>query len=102
MLCEVIGEPIKRLAEFIGEPIKLTGNRALRKALALTHCGMQVAINWCICQGAIPVPGAKTLKQAEDNMGSLGWRLSGSEHAALEAAADAAPRGMVQNVFQTS
>ena len=34
MLCEVIGEPIKRLALLIGEPIKLTGKRALRKALS--------------------------------------------------------------------
>ena len=33
MLCEVIGEPIKRLAYLIGEPIKLTGKRARRKAL---------------------------------------------------------------------
>ena len=33
VLCEVIGEPIKRLAELIGEPIKLTGIQALRKAL---------------------------------------------------------------------
>jgi hypothetical protein len=34
VLCEVIGEPIKRLAQLIGEPIKLTGKRALRKALS--------------------------------------------------------------------
>ena len=33
VLCEVIGEPIKRLAQFIGEPIKLTGKRTLGKAL---------------------------------------------------------------------
>ena len=33
VLCEMIGEPIKRLAQLIGEPIKLTGKRALRKAL---------------------------------------------------------------------
>jgi hypothetical protein len=33
VLCEVIGEPIKRLAWFIGEPIILKGKRALRKAL---------------------------------------------------------------------
>ena len=34
VLCEVIGAPIKRLAELFGEPIKLAGKRALRKALA--------------------------------------------------------------------
>ena len=31
VLCEVIGEPIKRLAYLIEEPIKLTGKRALAK-----------------------------------------------------------------------
>ncbi len=61
-----------------------------------------VALNWCISQGTIPIPGAKTLKQAQDNMGALGWKLSASEIAALEAGADEAPRGMVQNIFQTS
>ena len=33
ILREMIGEPIKRLAYLIGEPIKMTGKRALRKAL---------------------------------------------------------------------
>ena len=32
-LCEMIGEPITRLAYLIGEPIILTGKRAPRKAL---------------------------------------------------------------------
>ena len=34
VLCEVIGEPIKRSRYLIGEPIKLTGKQALRKALS--------------------------------------------------------------------
>ena len=30
----------------------------------------------CIClQGAVPIPGAKDLLQAKDNLGALGWRL---------------------------
>ena len=33
VLCAVIGEPIKLLAYLFEEPIKLTGQRALRKAL---------------------------------------------------------------------
>jgi hypothetical protein len=33
VLCEVIGEPIKRLAQLVGEPFILTGKRALRLAL---------------------------------------------------------------------
>lgn len=62
---------------------------------------MQVAINWCMCQDAIPIPGARNLKQAEGNLGALGWQLSSSEQAALEEAAARVPKAMVQNIFQT-
>lgn len=61
----------------------------------------QVAINWCMAKGAIPIPGAKSLNQAKENLGALGWRLSAGEVAALEEAADRVPRQMQQNVFQT-
>jgi aryl-alcohol dehydrogenase-like predicted oxidoreductase len=47
----------------------------------------QVAINWVICKGALPIPGVKDLGQALQNAGALGWRLSEEEIAALEAAA---------------
>lgn len=36
----------------------------------------QVALNWVMCKGALPIPGAKTLLQAEQNAGASGWRLS--------------------------
>ncbi|KAF3432760.1 hypothetical protein FNV43_RR23862 [Rhamnella rubrinervis] len=62
----------------------------------------QVAINWCICKGTIPIPGIKTVKQAEENLGALGWRLSSEELLQLEYAARESPRKMIQNVFQTS
>ena len=61
----------------------------------------QVAINWAMCQGAVPIPGAKDLVQAKENLGALGWKLSEGERAALEAAADRVPRKMQQNIFQT-
>ncbi|KAL2641535.1 hypothetical protein R1flu_009122 [Riccia fluitans] len=61
----------------------------------------QVAINWCICKGAVPIPGVKSLSQAKDNLGAVSWRLSAQEVAALEEAAATAPRGMIQNIFQT-
>jgi aryl-alcohol dehydrogenase-like predicted oxidoreductase len=46
----------------------------------------QVAINWVICKGALPIPGAKSARQAEDNAGALGWRLGEAEVAALDKA----------------
>ena len=49
----------------------------------------QVSINWCLCKGAIPIPGARDGAMAADNFGAMGWRLDGIEVAALEAAADA-------------
>lgn len=61
----------------------------------------QVAINWCICKGAIPIPGVKTVEQAEENLGALGWRLNASELLQLENAAEESPKKMIQNIFQT-
>jgi len=46
----------------------------------------QVALNWTICKGALPIPGAKNARQAEQNAGALGWRLTEAEVAALDAA----------------
>ncbi len=61
----------------------------------------QVALNWCICKGTIPIPGAKSLSQAEQNMGALGWSLEPSEVEALDWEAAKVPKPMVQNIFQT-
>ncbi|XP_011625167.1 pyridoxal reductase, chloroplastic isoform X2 [Amborella trichopoda] len=61
----------------------------------------QVAINWCICKGTVPIPGVKSVRQAEENLGALGWRLSLDEMLQLESAAQESPRKMIQNIFQT-
>eukprot|EP00890_Picochlorum_soloecismus_P004810 jgi/Picsp_1/532/NSC_00529-R1_aldo keto reductase family protein len=61
----------------------------------------QVAINWCVCKGTVPIPGAKNLVQARENLGSIGWKLGDGEVRALEEAADMIPKSMTQNIFQT-
>ncbi len=61
----------------------------------------QVALNWCICKGTIPIPGAKSVEQAQDNIGALGWQLNSSEIAELDKAAAGTDKKMVQNIFQT-
>jgi aryl-alcohol dehydrogenase-like predicted oxidoreductase len=48
----------------------------------------QVALNWVMCKGALPIPGAKNVRQAQENAGALGWQLSESEMAALDAVSD--------------
>jgi aryl-alcohol dehydrogenase-like predicted oxidoreductase len=48
----------------------------------------QVALNWVMCKGALPIPGAKNARQAQDNAGALGWFLSAAEVAALDVASE--------------
>ncbi|MBN1876934.1 MAG: aldo/keto reductase [Anaerolineae bacterium] len=46
----------------------------------------QVALNWTICKGTVPIPGAKNARHAIANAGALGWRLTDAEIAALDRA----------------
>ena len=48
----------------------------------------QVALNWVICKGALPIPGAKNEAQAQQNTGALGWKLTEDEVAKLDEASD--------------
>jgi aryl-alcohol dehydrogenase-like predicted oxidoreductase len=48
----------------------------------------QVAINWCICKGTLPIPGAKNVRQAEMNAGASGWSLSEEHVKALDHASE--------------
>jgi pyridoxine 4-dehydrogenase len=48
----------------------------------------QVALNYIISKGAIPIPGCRTVAQLEDNVGAMGWRLSETEIQMLELEAD--------------
>jgi pyridoxine 4-dehydrogenase len=61
----------------------------------------QVAINWCMAKGAIPIPGAKNVKQAEENIAAKDWQLDAGEVAELDRAAAGINKPMVQNIFQT-
>jgi aryl-alcohol dehydrogenase-like predicted oxidoreductase len=49
----------------------------------------QVALNWVICKGALPIPGAKNAEQAQENAGGLGWRLTEEEVERLDRESDA-------------
>ena len=48
----------------------------------------QVALNWCICKGALPIPGAKNQQQAAMNTGATGWRMTVEQVRALDDASD--------------
>jgi aryl-alcohol dehydrogenase-like predicted oxidoreductase len=61
-----------------------------------------VALNWCIAQDSLPIPGASSLRNVKDSIECLSWSLSRAEVEELGAVADRAPRAMVQNIFQTA
>lgn len=44
----------------------------------------QVALNWVMAKGAIPIPGAKNARQMADNLGALGWSLQPDEIETLD------------------
>lgn len=70
---------------------KMTPLLTLMKRIGSDHAGKtpaQVALNWVICKGALPIPGAKNVSQAEQNTGALGWHLTNEEVAALDEASD--------------
>jgi aryl-alcohol dehydrogenase-like predicted oxidoreductase len=48
----------------------------------------QVALNWVMQKGAIPIPGVKNERQAVDILCSLGWSLTGGEMDALDKASE--------------
>jgi len=74
--------------EYLG---KIQPLLARMREIGTAHGGKspaQVALNWTICKGALTIPGAKNVRQAQENLGALGWRLTGDEVATLEAEAD--------------
>ena len=60
-------------------------------AIGQDHGGksnVQVALNWVICKGALPIPGAKNAEQAQQNAGALGWKLTDAEVVKLDEMSD--------------
>ncbi len=68
---------------------------AMEKVAKKRGCSIsQVAINWLLCQeGVIPIVGARTLEQLEDNLGAEGWVLTDDEFERLSRA------GSMENLY---
>ena len=64
---------------------------ALRQvAHSLGRTPAQVALNWLLRKwdGIVPILGARTPEQLEENLGAAGWKLAADELALLDAAGD--------------
>lgn len=44
----------------------------------------QVAINWAIAKGTIPIPGARNIRQVRQNLSTLDWSLTKQEERSLD------------------
>eukprot|EP01084_Bolivina_argentea_P054025 99095_1 len=55
----------------------LTNIRMILKELAdkYNKSMAQIAINWSICHGVVPLVGCRSVKQAKDSLGATGWML---------------------------
>ena len=63
-----------------------------------------VALNWCRAHGALPIPGLRTVAQAEAAANAMAWQLSEAEKQQLDGlalAAAAAGAAMPGNPFQS-
>ena len=83
--------PGVRASQYVELLKKLPPVIKLLQEIGQNHGGKtvsQVSLNWLICKGALPIPGAKNPQQAEANAGGAGWHLTEDEVAALDAATD--------------
>eukprot|EP00210_Caulerpa_lentillifera_P008132 g7766.t1 len=91
------GALFNRLLPKIQDVLMVVDEIAKRRKKSLT----QVAVNWCICKGTIPIPGVKNMSQVKENIGALGWKLSPKEVSDLDEIAERTSGKMIQNIFQT-
>ena len=60
----------------------------------------QVTLRWIIAKGAVPIPGAKSANQAEQNAGALGWTLSDDEVRQIDEVSLEGQRTLQQRIWQ--
>ncbi len=60
----------------------------------------QVALNWVMAKGVVPIPGAKDRHQAEENAGALGWSIDDDDLASLDRASLEGVRSLQSRFWQ--
>jgi aryl-alcohol dehydrogenase-like predicted oxidoreductase len=85
------GNPPPGKRQFSNHPMEVVdGVVAELRAIGEKHGGKlpsQVALNWVMAKGVVPIPGAKNRHQAEENAGALGWSMDEEDIARLDRAA---------------
>jgi aryl-alcohol dehydrogenase-like predicted oxidoreductase len=60
----------------------------------------QVALNWVMKKGVVPIPGAKNGRQAQQNAGAIGWSIDEEDLARLDAIARPGLRSVQSHFWQ--
>jgi pyridoxine 4-dehydrogenase len=61
-----------------------------------------VAINWVLQKGFLALVGIRSIEQAKENLGALGWTLSPAEVDTIDRIAAKNPKQLIQNSFQSN
>jgi pyridoxine 4-dehydrogenase len=61
----------------------------------------QIAINWAMRKGTVPIPGCRTVHQANENLSVTGWKLKPDAVEELDRVALLVKKPMIQNIFST-
>lgn len=62
----------------------------------------QVALNWVLNKGFLVLVGMRSINQAKENLGSVGWTLTSAEIETLDIIAKKTPKQIIQNSFQNN
>jgi len=99
-----VGNPPKGKRTFADYPMEtVDAVVSVLKEVGEKHGGKspgQVALNWVMAKGAVPIPGAKNAAQADENAGALGWEIDGEDQDRLDAAGLGGTRTLVGRFFQ--
>jgi aryl-alcohol dehydrogenase-like predicted oxidoreductase len=85
--------PMAEIDPIVAELVRVGGRHGGKTA-------SQVALNWVMGKGAVPIPGAKNREQAEQNAGALGWRLSAEDVQALDRVSRHGQRKLMHRLWQ--
>lgn len=88
------GKHPMQLVEYVVKELRRIGDKHDGKTAG------QVALNWIMAKGAVPIPGAKNQKQAEENAGALGWHLDADDVEALDRVSLLGPRSLQSRFWQ--
>mmetsp|Transcript_940 Transcript_940/g.2721 ORF Transcript_940/g.2721 Transcript_940/m.2721 type:complete len:170 (+) Transcript_940:161-670(+) len=69
--------PLRRAVRRIADSHGGGGDRETTTTTTKTMA--QVAINWCVAHGTIPLVGCRSARQARDTLGCIGWDLTQDE-----------------------